>query len=223
MIKGVLAVFGVLTAIGVGGANAETLQPDQAWPPGSRIIQYLNDPAWKQHLVVQALEFDLSVGRDCKEFDGFDEVGVTIIDTVTMGPSDRHPSAGQWVYRYGIDRCGELRHYQVWAGVVPGESSPRSGFLRAGRSLADPVVQTDMLRLLGLPVAYVKSDVDIGTCKDFVVVDTLVLREPNSDGFNFDWQEEWVIRLCGTDVSVVVDFFSDTDTWPGASFKAGFQ
>jgi len=202
-------------------ANAERVtsvaQSIQKLPQDSRILAYVTGEEATETLLKVGREWDKDLGIVCEEEYGIKvhPAGIFVLATIDLPEDKKYPTDGVWQYRYELTRCGSRQLYNVI--VAAGKNAPpQYGRLIPGRTLASPTLLRDTVGPVNMKVTLETKVKENKECKDFAVKDTNVTVMPQVSQTNGvmsvgRYEETWVVRYCGKDISIPICFSPKPD------------
>ncbi len=212
---GVLA-FALCLAASTAPALAQS-QPQPQAPDGSqdmanRFQAYVTSDGYKNMLGQLAVFGDTISAPDCKDHKPKERVSLTVYMPPVFAEGT-HPSAGLWVDRVNVDRCGKTVQQNVMVRAQATDQPPRAALLMPGTTVANPPMQDlimkDVVATLGsknkctdlskiIPVDSRKNK-DI---KPIKVDDKGMITEGS-------WTEVWSFMACEKKTDITVEMGAD--------------
>lgn len=156
-------------------------------------------------LAVNTLVFDNRLGLEDSIFEELTDLDIVFYEPVVMQKGYTHPIEGFWVVRYELTRESGKYTYNVAFKAQKGEK-PTMIPMVMGTTQAGVVLLYDVLLSAG-PFAYAYLGNGVSEeefQKTFVVADTKVI-----EGQGDKWKEEWLMKACGKEISMIIEFTPD--------------
>lgn len=189
----------IFLAIAVAASSEAHAQSE----PDAATLAYLRSKPFGDMTVVVGISLDkLVLGLDrCEGSYGFDPISLDILQPLKFSPGVAQPIAGQWTFRFKLNRCGGSKIYNVqWQANPTG--TPRPAILPPGMSRANLALSLDMKNAVAS--AGLRSHGVPQECRSVRIVDTSVSMDPTTvtiDGVRREgvWEEEWSAQMCGVE------------------------
>lgn len=205
-------------------SHAEQVTSLDTLSKDSKILAYVLGDFAKNNLINIGKRMDTVIGIECSEEYSIDLSPslIAVMEPINFPSDSTYPTAGAWQYRFDLKRCNNTKTYNAFAMTQP-NSAPKFGALIPGKTLASPTLVRDTYQTVAMKVAYDEKMKRQRECKDIVVKDTRVTIPPkivttgNVPAVSGRYEEEWLVRSCGTEVVVPICFTAKADG--GTSFS----
>ncbi|MBI1180862.1 MAG: hypothetical protein GC201_09915 [Alphaproteobacteria bacterium] len=200
MKRALLCAALVASMMGMSGhAGAETIAKAGDLKPDSAFADFLRS---KQHAKVRALvalREDTSVNRACRDAYTMGEYQLRIIQPIEMTKGAQIPSAGKWVERFKVTRCGRQSQFNA-IFMVDDQGKLEVTPVAPGETGQDFQLVLDLRD-------YVEKRARIPNCDKRGLLDTAKGPpegyEPRVPGGTY---ETWTVSGCGKDIDMVLLF-----------------
>ena len=171
--------------------------------PDAATLAYLRSKPFGDMTVVVGISLDkIVLGMErCEGSYGFDPVSFDILQPLKFSPGVAQPVAGQWTFRFKLNRCSASKIYNVqWQANPTG--TPKPAILPPGMSRANLALALDLKNVVASEG--LRSHAVPQQCRSVRIVDTSVSMEPTAltiDGVRRDgvWEEQWTAQMCGVE------------------------
>lgn len=202
-----------ITVLASMPSHAEQAASIRTLASDSRILAYVTSEAAQLNLLELGRKWDKKLGYEC---DGEYKVKIhrdliSVLKPIELSSEAAHPEAGIWQYRFGLERCGGAKIYNVLVAAMK-DAPPRYAELLPGRTIASLALMKDTVPIVYSKVFLETKMKEKKECKDFAVKDTnltvlpVVSKSDNGTLTAGPYEEAWTVRYCEADVSVPVCF-----------------
>lgn len=159
---------------------------------------------------------------ECKTQYHVKAMAAIVLKPIDFPEGKPNPSAGIWLTRYQLERCGDAKIYNALFFANANSEAPVAKPFYPGSTIAGPVLVKDAMMQA---VAGALARAGLKDCKIADVFDMRV-TEPVHDVTEGDklfkgvWNEIWTFRLCGQMVDTAMTFIPDANGG-GTSFSSG--
>ncbi len=193
------ALVAALTILSSGHAGAETIAAPEDLKAGTPFAEFLKGKQHSQAKAAIARLEDRSVGRECADAYALGNYILKIITPIEMAKDAVVPSAGQWIERYPVTRCGRQSIFNALFAVND------KGILQV-RAVAPGETGQSAQLVLDLRPVMIKN-AKLGQCDKRGLLDTAKgvpegYEAKVPDGI----YETWTVSGCGKDVDMVLLF-----------------
>ncbi len=193
----------------------------------SRVGRYLSKKQDFRYLHATTVRSDKRLGLNCGKRYRFEHVRTIVTHKIRFDAGAEQPSRGVLRHYYRAFRCGKTNVLSLVYIFRP-NGAPAIMVLQPGASLIGPSDLLNDVYESAEAVAAAKHAAKYGArenvspCADKFVSDTFLSRDPHKRGMNErtrrgEWEEVWMVRVCGEDIPV--KFLFQPDGKGGANFK----
>jgi hypothetical protein len=183
---------------GAGGASAETIAKAEDLKPDGPFAGFLKSEQHAKVRGVIAHREDAAVNRACRDPYRLGNYVLKIVQPVEMEEGAKIPSAGKWLERFEVTRCGRQSWFNAIFELVDGKLQVKP--VAPGETAQDFQLVMDLRD-------YVEKRARIDNCEKRGLLDTSKGPpegyEPHVEGGSY---ETWTVSGCGQDVDMVLLF-----------------
>jgi hypothetical protein len=201
--------------LSTGAAQAATYSQAGDIPEDSPFWQFLQSPQHAEYLFRVAAMEDRAIGVTCNEDVQYSPGALRLTQPVTMNEGDPYPTAGEWLERFILQGCGQIRVHNALfevkddgtlnvLRVVPGHSARSFSLLRDLRPLMEAAAE-------------------IENCETKTVYNTsLNIPEGYEKQHEEQQYETWFVAGCGEQRAMILRFYVDEQNNTQVRIEAQF-
>lgn len=215
--------FLALTSLPV---HAEKITNPADFLSNPKAFAYVASRSMMQIFYQLGVEQDKKLGlqQDCKSKYDVLPLFPLVIAPIDFPTDKQNPTAGVWLMRYTLSRCGDTKTYNALFAASSEGGLPKYQAYYPGATAASPTLVKDAMFSATVNALLRSENKD---CKAADVVDMKVTEMPHNvrDGekeFKGVWNETWSFKTCDRTVDIPITFTPDIGGG-GTSFAIKLQ
>jgi len=185
---------------------------------GTKIFSYLSSHEQMEAMYRVGVSWDRRLGlqQDCRQQYRVNPLSLRVISPISLPEGQSVPTTGQWVCRFGFERCGETKIYNAMFvakdGIKPEVAASWPGVTNASPQLISDAMLTAAVK--ASTKLKQEQGIECKDSKDIIISDMEITQQPHDlvesgKTYAAEWQERWSFIACGQPVDILIDFVPD--------------